>query len=215
MVSNTPSRAASRPVTPGPVSHKPDWVDDWRTTTQPAPQVAHHSTVTVNPRSAWTTASPITSRAEPNYRISRITVHHDGMNAFTSASADSAAKRIEAIRRSHVGNGWADIGYHYVIDPAGRVWEGRPVSLQGAHVRNNNEENLGIMCLGNYNNQSFTRAQSATLVALIHDQMARYSVNASRLYTHQELVATACPGRSLQAEMVRLRTPGGALGVLV
>jgi hypothetical protein len=35
----------------------------------------------------------------------------------------------------------ADIGYHYTIDPTGRIWEGRPVQYQGAHVKMNNEHN--------------------------------------------------------------------------
>jgi len=76
--------------------------------------------------------------------ITRITVHHDGMDTFSSTSQADAAHRIELIREAHVNQRkFADIGYHYIIDPGGRVWEGRNVRFQGAHVQDNNEGQPG------------------------------------------------------------------------
>lgn len=205
--------AGSGSGTTPPVSRKPAWLDDWRRDV-PAP-ATHAPAVAVRSRAAWASAGPILSRANRNTAITRITIHHDGMNAFASTSEHDAARRIENIRAAHVSSGWADIGYHYVIDPAGRVWEGRPAALQGAHVRDNNPNNLGILCLGNYNLQTPTAAASNSLAAFVRDQMGRYRVPAERVYTHQEIVSTQCPGRTLQAEMNRMRAPGGPIGVLV
>lgn len=139
-------------------------------------------------------------------RITRITVHHDGMNAFTTPSRDEAIRRIEAIRSAHVNQGWADIGYHYIIDPAGRVWQGRPNSLQGAHVRNQNESNLGIMLLGNYNRQQCTVQSKAALQRVLADATKTYRINISSVHTHTELASTACPGTDLQRYMDQLRS---------
>ncbi|MCL4742341.1 MAG: peptidoglycan recognition protein family protein [Phycisphaerales bacterium] len=193
---------------PDVVSHKPGWLDEWRR--QRAGQGPVQGVI---PRSAWTRQGPIVSRADPMGGINRITVHHDGMTPFTATSDAAASRRIEAIRAAHVnGNGWADIGYHYVIDPSGRVWEGRPLSLQGAHAGGeNNRNNLGIVVLGNYDDQRPTNESIASLDNFVAAQMQRYRIPVSRVYTHQELKPTACPGRNLQAYMERTRSRGGTM----
>jgi hypothetical protein len=170
-------------------------------------------------RSMWTRAGVARpGDINPMGRVLRITIHHDGMNPFTSTSMGDCAARLEAIRRAHVSNapmgrGWADIGYHFIIDPAGRIWEGRSVLYQGAHVKDQNENNLGIMCLGNYDRQAPTPATAAALDRFVAEQMRRYGIPLSRVRTHQELSSTECPGRSLQAYIVRSRGPGGALAM--
>lgn len=167
----------------------------------------------VIPRSSWTRvgiARP--SEVYPLGSVSRITVHHEGVTPFTTTSEDVTRQRLEIIRRGHVSvRGWADIGYHYIIDPAGRVWEGRSVRYQGAHVKDQNENNLGIMCLGNFEKQAPTPAQQAALDRLLVSQMRQYRVGVARVYTHRELAPTECPGRSLQRYMVLARASGGSL----
>ncbi|MBM4108402.1 MAG: N-acetylmuramoyl-L-alanine amidase [Phycisphaerae bacterium] len=174
----------------------------------PSPRVAG-----VMPRSSWTSAQPILRLADPMGSISRVTVHHDGMPPVTLRSQAEVARRIEQIRKAHVtGRGWADIGYHYVIDPTGRVWEGRPLRLQGAHVQDNNPGNMGVLVMGNFDEQSPTSAAREALDAFLADQVMRYRVPVSRVYTHQELKRTACPGRNLQRYMLDTRTRSGRLG---
>lgn len=190
--------------------HKPEWLDSGADAAAAAPG----STPGVIPRTSWTRAKPKLWDTNPMNGITRITVHHDGMNAFTSTGQSAAAGRIEAIRNSHVNaRGWADIGYHYIVDPAGRVWEGRPVNLQGAHVADNNEHNLGVMMLGNYDLQSPTSPAVRALDDFVTSMMRKYRVPVSRIYTHQELRPTACPGRSLQRVMVANRSSGGVLAM--
>lgn len=146
--------------------------------------------------------------------VNRITVHHEG-SAFSGASDFSAmARKLANIRSGHInrrGEPFADIGYHYVVDPAGRVWEGRDLRYQGAHVERNNEHNIGIMVIGNFEEQRPTTAQLTTLEGFLIDQMRRYDVPASRVYTHREIGQSACPGRNLQRFMVAVRAPAGSL----
>jgi len=140
--------------------------------------------------------------------ISRITIHHDGMSPFTSTARSAATSRLESIRRAHLRRRpqpFGDIGYHYAIDPAGRVWAGRPVSWQGAHVRAQNQGNLGIVVLGNYDQQPLNSAQKQALLRFLGDRMNTYGIRSPRVATHQEMAATACPGESLQAFMVTAR----------
>ena len=143
--------------------------------------------------------------------INRITVHHDGLPPTSLRTQAQVARRLSQIRNGHLSNGWVDIGYHYAIDPMGNVWECRSVNLQGAHVKDNNEHNLGVLVLGNFDQQQPTSAAMATLQAFVPFQMRRYRVGVGRVYTHQELNPTRCPGRNLQRAMVQSRQRGGAL----
>ncbi|MBG80616.1 MAG: hypothetical protein CMJ39_07920, partial [Phycisphaerae bacterium] len=103
---------------------------------------------------------------------------------------------------------FGDIGYHYAIDPAGRVWGCRPLTYQGAHVGGQNQGNLGIVVLGNFDKQSLNRAQQAAIMSFIAGESRRYAVSSSRIHTHQEMAPTACPGQVLQRYMVDIRRSG-------
>ena len=160
----------------------------------------------VMPRSAWTSQGPTVALANRMGRIERITIHHDAMDAAGFRSADDARTRLRDIQRAHTNNGWADIGYHYSIDPMGTIWAARPIQLQGAHVKDWNENNLGIMLMGNFMYERPTPQALASLQALVSSESARYRVPAARISTHRELATTACPGDRLQAEINTARS---------
>ncbi|MEO1279171.1 MAG: peptidoglycan recognition family protein [Planctomycetota bacterium] len=134
-------------------------------------------------------------------RIERITIHHDAMPSSGFRTAADSNDRLNDILRAHRNNGWADIGYHYAIDPMGNVWAARPVQLQGAHVRDWNERNLGIMMMGNFMHEQPTPRAIAALQALVASESARYRVPSGRVATHRELANTACPGDALQRQI--------------
>ncbi len=159
-------------------------------------------------RNKWAQGQPIPKHMNRMLPARYITIHHDGMNAFTSTSKSSAASRLELIRRSHLrrdGGRWGDIGYHFAIDPAGRLWQARPLTWQGAHVRAKNEGNIGVVVLGNFEQQSVNRAQIASVTSTLQSLMNKFNVPISKVRTHQEWAATACPGKSLQQSMVGIR----------
>lgn len=188
-------------------SQKPAWLD--HSTAAASTPVSIRG---VQSRSLWTNKTPLYREANPMNGVREITIHHDGMNPFTSMSQSASAKRIESIRRVHVNaNGWADIGYHFIIDPSGRVWQGRPLTLQGAHVKYNNPHNIGVMMLGNYEQQTPTTASLHTLDNFVAQLMRLYRVPVSKVYTHRELRPTMCPGRNLQRAMDYTRSRGGSL----
>jgi hypothetical protein len=147
--------------------------------------------------------------------IRYITVHHDAIGTMSSGSAADTADRLERIRRSHVQRpGFADIGYHYAIDPAGRVWEARTLGLQGAHVANRNPGNIGICVLGHYNLQHVAPASARSLDAFVGALMARHRVPLGNVLTHQEWAPTECPGVHLQQYMNATRANSGRLAML-
>ena len=165
----------------------------------------------VRPRSQWTSERTIASRANRMIAPNRITVHHDGMPPISFRSESDSRKRLAQIRNSHVGLGWADIGYHFVVDPFGTVWEGRPLTFQGAHVKDQNPRNVGVMVLGHFDRQSPTPQATDALDRFLAALMVGFDVPIQRVMTHQEFAPTACPGRSLQAHMDRARAYNGSL----
>lgn len=159
-------------------------------------------------RSAWTSAEPDQSNMDRMLPIRYITVHHDAQ-ATDATNEREVIGILERIRRFHRYNReWADIGYHFAIDRAGRVWEGRPLAWQGAHVKDYNEGNIGVMLLGNFDEQT----PSAMQIGVLRDHLTTlrhmFNVPVSRVMTHQEWSPTRCPGLHLQSEMVRMRRTG-------
>ncbi len=142
--------------------------------------------------------------------VDRITVHHAACCAATSSSA--AAQSLRAIQSEHQdGNGWADIGYHFLLDQNGTIWEGRELRWQGAHAGNStlNRGNLGICLLGNFEDELLLAPQRRALQRLLDTAAGQFDVPRGRVYTHRELKqGTACPGTHLQRFMDDYRRAG-------
>ncbi|MEC9373066.1 MAG: peptidoglycan recognition family protein [Planctomycetota bacterium] len=165
-------------------------------------------------RSTWARGNPIMSRMNPPLQhVGRITIHHDGMPPVAIQNRGDVMSRLEQIREAHLSKGWGDIGHHYIVDPFGQVWEGRPIQFQGAHVGGQNGDNIGILTLGNFEAQSPTGVQVDTLDRFVVSQMRRYRIAPGRIYTHRELAPTLCPGRNLQRYMDMSRRRGGAIAM--
>jgi hypothetical protein len=143
--------------------------------------------------------------------IRHITVHHDGMEPFFATNRASVAAHIELIRQLHRRRGWGDIGYHFAVDRAGRAWEARPLVYQGAHVKDHNPGNVGVVVLGNFERQAPSDVQLAGIRGHLSALMKIYGVPVKRVHTHREWAgaATACPGETLQRYLERLRRSGG------
>lgn len=169
----------------------------------------------VIPREKWTSSDPVRRLADPMNRVHRITVHHDAIMPVPNGSYADSLRRLQLIRTGHMNNGWADIGYHFAVDPNGRIWQARPLELQGAHVKDHNPGNLGIVVFGNYEQIRPTAASLRAVDEMLAYAMQRFNVPMSRVYTHRELRPTACPGRNLQAKMVATRSTGGRLAQLL
>lgn len=177
----------------------------------------------VLPRSRWTnTALVRPGNVRPMNGVAYITIHHDGLpQTLTSDGERESISRLRSIQSAHTnrkstsGEKWADIGYHYIIDRAGRVWEGRPIAYQGAHVQDRNENNIGVMCLGNFAKQSPSKAQTDRLDQFVAQLMRTHGIALRNVRTHQEWNPTECPGRSLQTYMSRTRSRGGGMALAV
>ena len=157
-------------------------------------------------RGSWRARPENRRRLTPsNGRWRRITVHHSAKEAFSlrGASQSASADTIAGIQDHHMNqNGWGDIGYHFLIDPQGRVFAGRSLQWQGAHAGgvngHNNIENIGICLLGNFQDEVPSKRAVAALQGLLDDLRGRFGIALAAVNGHQHYKNTACPGRYLQ-----------------
>ena len=108
---------------------------------------------------------------------------------------------VEDIRRWHVeGNGWRDIGYHWVIKRDGSIEQGRPIEQPGAHVAGHNEDSIGVCLVGGKVQGedewefNFTYSQIKSLQHLLIQLSGSYSIPIDQIYGHRDFSDKQCPG---------------------
>jgi len=200
------------PVGPAPSGRSmvPDSSFAPPTTTRalPPPPMAREpkNTYGILPRSMWAKAGPDLARIDPMNGTKLITFHHSGdPKPFTTLDFGETAQHLEYVREYHRSRNFQDIGYHFAIDRAGRVWQLRSLKYQGQHVRYNNEHNIGVVVLGNFDMQAMSQAQKDKVKLFGSLLRKQYSLPISRVYTHKEIVSTECPGDNMQPYMVSIR----------
>ena len=133
------------------------------------PQLAAKPTIIT--RAQWD-ANEAIRRGAPAYadNVHLAIVHHTaGSNSYT---AGQSAAIVRAIEIYHVkGNGWNDIGYNFLVDKYGQIFEGRYGGMTraviGAHAMGFNAGSSGVALIGNYSSVAITPAAKAALVSLL------------------------------------------------
>jgi N-acetylmuramoyl-L-alanine amidase len=117
-------------------------------------------------------------------QIKKIVIH-------CSATPRNKDFSAEDIRDWHVkGNGWDDIGYHYIVRLDGRMEYGRMVDKYGAHVKGHNYDTIGICYIGGMDKEmkewedTRTDKQKESLL-LFHPK--------AKIVGHRDLSTKACP----------------------
>ena len=111
----------------------------------------------------------------------------------------NTSEKVAEIRRWHLANGWADIGYHFCIDRDGTVLAGRPLEKPGAHVRGRNSTTIGVCLFGAHGAGAdddffdhFTPAQDDAVRRLMKNLQGRFGP--LKVSGHNEYAAKGCPG---------------------
>ena len=133
-------------------------------------------------------------------QTSAIVVHHLG---FPDGHDASAAE----VHNFHRNQGWAGIGYHYLIHRDGTVEKCRPVEMEGAHCYQNNGYTVGICVGGNFEIDQPSKAQMEVLAKMLSAMCLLYDIKpgSRTIRGHQEYNKTKCPGKNLQAKLPQLR----------
>lgn len=132
-----------------------------------------------------------------------IVIHHAG---FPDGDKDSSAEDIHKFHREV--NGWAGIGYHYVIRKDGTIEQGRKPLAVGAHAYQHNKNSVGICVAGNFNLAKPNREQIASLKLLTAWLCQKYKLNPMKkgiIVGHRNLNDTTCPGDNLYKKLDEIR----------
>ncbi|OIV38626.1 hypothetical protein BIV57_05085 [Mangrovactinospora gilvigrisea] len=164
--------------------------------------------------------------------VRAIFVHHTATGNGYSCSQAPAV--IRGIYRYHVkSNGWRDIGYNFLVDTCGRIYEGRAGGVArpvlGAHTLGFNTGTAGIAAIGSYDSASPPSAMlsaiarlaawklgmthtnpAGTVVLTSGDSGSRYPKGARHTFRtisgHRDAFSTDCPGGRLYADLPRIRS---------
>ncbi|MDR0361658.1 MAG: peptidoglycan recognition protein family protein [Planctomycetota bacterium] len=187
-------------VQPQYVQPDPAYVQAPAPAPRPAPAVSAGGKVSAMSRNSWgaTAATPVKMKAMNG--VARITIHHEGSGKGNSdANPTQVAATLRLIQKQHRQRmGAGDIGYHFVIDRSGMIWQGRDWKYQGAHTSGANSHNIGVMLLGNFEFQQPTQAQLASLKRLTLSLMRKYGLSCKDIYGHADFCNTQCPGKHLK-----------------
>lgn len=116
-------------------------------------------------------------------------------------SAASKTQTVRAIQNYQMDtNGWRDIGYNFLVDYMGNIFEGCQGTWLaiGAHVANHNTSNIGVCAIGK--NTEITDAQMRS-IRLLYDETTRRAGKSllKRYHSGMDGAATECPGDRLRA----------------
>ncbi|MCX6824220.1 MAG: peptidoglycan recognition family protein [candidate division SR1 bacterium] len=162
---------------------------------------------------------------------SKIIIHHtaDDNSALLTGGTGAAILELQNIYKYHaLTKGRGDIGYNFVIDPFGNIYEGRAggAGVVGAQTAWNNTPSVGISLMGNFNIQTPTDEAMKSLLKLTTALAQKYKINPKattsyfkksadapylKEYTnftiagHQDAGVTSCPGVNLYALLPELR----------
>lgn len=152
----------------------------------------------------------------PMEDIETIIVHHTASQE--DAMEDSYAA-MRAIYYYHtVTRGWGDIGYNYLIDEDGNVFEGRygGDKVVGAHTAKFNVGSIGVAIIGNYEENEVQSGSVRGLVEILTELSEKYNLDPTEIATmrdenlhvisgHRDATHTTCPGAHLYEKLPAIR----------
>jgi hypothetical protein len=190
-------------------------------------------------RSTWG-ANEAIRRAPPSYApsVQFALVHHTaGTNSYTASQSAAIVRGIEIY---HVkGNGWNDIGYNFLVDKYGQIFEGRyggvDKNVIGAHAEGFNTGSVGVAMLGTYGSAAPPPVAQSALAKLLAWRLdlahvdprstltwvsggnakfvAGASVTLRAVSGHRDTGFTSCPGAALYAQLGAIAQKAASIGL--
>ncbi|MDC7123254.1 peptidoglycan recognition protein [Cellulomonas fimi] len=166
-------------------------------------------------------------------RVVAAVVHHTADGDY--GSVEQAMQQLRNDQRYHIeSRGWCDLGYNFVVDKWGNIYEGRANSLTrpviGVHAGGFNTATVGIALLGDYSTTGPTPAALDAVARVAAWRLAAYGVDPlgtldyltlggenskfpagttvrlPSIFAHRDVGTTACPGNAGYAAMDTIRT---------
>jgi putative cell wall-binding protein len=210
----------------------------FRTASTPPPAAAMTDQPPIVTRAQWGADESI-RRDDPSYGKVQFAVLHHTVNANDYSAAEAPAL-IRGIYTYHVKtNGWDDIGYNFLVDRFGTIYEGRYGGIDkpviGAHAEGFNTYSFGVSMLGTFTSVSPSAAMVDAVESLMTWRLdvahvdplgkatvvskgsgkypAGTSVTLNGIIGHRDVGTTSCPGDLGYATLAAIRSAVGAAGL--
>ncbi len=163
-------------------------------------------------RSGWRARSQ-GNCSDPRYGSSTraAVIHHTvGSNSYSKSESPGIVRSIQAYHME--ANNWCDIGYNFLVDRYGQIFEGRAGGIsrqvRAAHSGNAtvNELTMGVSLMGTFGSAAPTSAMKSATARLVAWRFSLARIPAkgkvsiggetlNRIAGHRDVVGTACPGQ--------------------
>jgi hypothetical protein len=148
-------------------------------------------------------------------------VHHTvNANGYSRSEVPGILRGIYAYHTQ--SRGWSDVGYNFLVDRFGRIWEGRAGGVDrpvvGAHTLGYNDYAFAMSAIGNYETARPSKAVLQAYGSLFAWKLSLHGIDASStkqvvgpdtfqaINGHRDAGSTACPGKYLYAKIPKIRT---------
>jgi uncharacterized protein with LGFP repeats len=171
-------------------------------------------------------------------KVKAAVVHHTVTSGdYTPEEAPGIVLAICRFHRN--GNGWNDIGYNFLVDRFGTVYEGRAggvtAAVVGAHAQGYNSQTFGTASIGTHTVEGATEEAKQAFAELIAWKLSLHGtiaagktrlisgggsankypagkrVRVKRVFGHGRVGLTACPGKALKRQVKDIRHRAQAL----
>ncbi|MBM7820865.1 putative cell wall-binding protein [Cellulosimicrobium cellulans] len=224
----------SSALTGSPTARRSGPVTEARTTDAATASVAGPAIVT---REQWG-AAPASCAWDSAPALKGGTVHHtvNANDYTTTAQLMQIIRNDQAFHQAEPpkGNGWCDLGYNFLVDKWGNVYEGADSSIEsaliGAHTGGFNTGTVGVAMVGTFTSVTPTDAQLDGVARIIAFRLAQYGVDPAgsttftaasktaggrfeagqsvvlpRIFGHRDTHQTECPGTLAYGKLARIR----------
>ncbi|WP_122818382.1 FG-GAP-like repeat-containing protein [Nocardioides pantholopis] len=182
---------------------------------------------TIYSRAQWGADEKLRDKKSLRYgSVSAGFVHHTvNANDYTRAQVPGILRSIYAYHTK--SRGWSDVGYNFLVDRFGRIWEGRAGGVDkavvGAHTLGYNDYAFAMSAVGNFETAKPSAALVQAYGALMAWKLSLHGVSPSAssqkvgskrfpaISGHRDAGSTACPGKNLYAKIPEIRKLAAAV----
>lgn len=175
---------------------------------------------TVHSRAEWGADESIMTWQPQQGDIKGAVIHHTaGTNDYTPQDVPAILRGIYTYHSQSLN--WGDIGYNFLVDKYGNVWEGRAGGIEletiGAHAAGYNTPTVGVSVMGNTSTAAVTNEAVDAVVNLLAWKLSLHGVDAGAtttlngktlptIFGHRDIAATNCPGDTLWSRQGEIRS---------
>ncbi|MCF4120122.1 peptidoglycan recognition protein [Antribacter sp. KLBMP9083] len=174
----------------------------------------------IHSRAEWGADESIMTWPPAQGDIKAAVIHHTaGTNDYTPQDVPAILRGIYTYHSQSLN--WGDIGYNFLVDKYGNVWEGRAGGIEletiGAHVSGYNTNTVGVSVMGNTSTATVTNEAVNAVVNLLAWKLSLHGVDAAAtttlngntlptIFGHRDVASTECPGNTLWSRQGEIRS---------